>query len=98
MNTDKSAVFGKALLIAMMCVAMAACSKKVKEAPPADTGPSTGAQTAPSTASTGSAEITPTVTAPIRHRRGAVRMPTRLSQPLLRLRLKLYRLMQQHRL
>ena len=55
-------------------------------------------QTAPSTASTGSAEITPTVTAPIRHRRGAVRMPTRLSQPLLRLRLKLYRLMQQHRL
>jgi peptidoglycan-associated lipoprotein len=50
MNTDKSAVFGKALLIAMMCVAMAACSKKVKEAPPADTGPSTGAQTAPSTA------------------------------------------------
>ena len=39
MNTDKSAVFGKALLIAMMCVAMAACSKKVKEAPPVDTTP-----------------------------------------------------------
>ncbi|TYT27435.1 DUF1501 domain-containing protein [Luteimonas viscosa] len=35
---------------------------------------------------------------PIRHRRGTVRMPERLSQPLLRLRLKLYRLMQQHRL
>jgi hypothetical protein len=54
--------------------------------------------TTPSTASTGSAEITPTVAGPIRHRRGAVRMPTRISQPLLRLRLKLYRLMQQHRL
>ncbi|WP_202839180.1 DUF1501 domain-containing protein [Luteimonas saliphila] len=35
---------------------------------------------------------------PIRHSRGTVRMPERLSQPLLRLRLKLYRLMQQHRL
>ena len=39
MNTNKSAVLGKAVLIAMMCVAMAACSKKVKEAPPADTTP-----------------------------------------------------------
>ena len=50
MNTDKSAVFGKALLIAMMCVAMAACSKKVKEAPPVDTTPppaQTGGTTAP---------------------------------------------------
>ena len=45
---NKSAVFGKALLIAMMCVAMAACSKKVKEAPPAATTPPP-AQTAPST-------------------------------------------------
>src|SRR5690606_10245442 len=55
-------------------------------------------QTAPSTAPAGSAGVTPTVTGPIRHRRGAVRMPTRMTQPLLRLRLKLYRLMQQHRL
>ncbi len=49
MNTQKSAVFGKALLIAMMCVAMAACSKKVKEAPPADTAPpaQTGGTTTP---------------------------------------------------
>ena len=50
MNTDKSAVFGKALLIAMMCVAMAACSKKVKEAPPVDTttpSAQTGGTTAP---------------------------------------------------
>ena len=52
MNTDKTAVFGKALLIAMMCVAMAACSKKVKEAPPADTTPPP-AQTAPSTTAPG---------------------------------------------
>jgi peptidoglycan-associated lipoprotein len=49
---NKSAVFGKALLIAMMCVAMAACSKKVKEAPPADTTPPP-AQTAPSTTAPG---------------------------------------------
>ena len=35
---------------------------------------------------------------PIRHRRASVRMPARVTQPLLRLRLKLYRLMQQHRL
>ena len=50
MNTDKSAVLGKALLIAVMCVAMAACSKKVRDAPPADTPPppaQTGQTTAP---------------------------------------------------
>lgn len=34
MKTNKPAVLGKALLIAMMCVAAAACSKKVKDAPP----------------------------------------------------------------
>ena len=50
MNTNKPAVLGKALLIAMMCVAAAACSKKVKEAPPVDTGPSTGAVTDGATA------------------------------------------------
>ena len=38
------------------------------------------------------------VTAPIRHRRGTARIPERISQPLLRLRLRLVRLMQQHRL
>ena len=50
MNTNKSAVLGKAVLIAMMCVAMAACSKKVKDVPPADTTPppaQTGGTTAP---------------------------------------------------
>lgn len=36
--------------------------------------------------------------APIRHRRGTVHLPKRISQPLLRLRLRLYRLMQEHRL
>ncbi|TWT23271.1 DUF1501 domain-containing protein [Luteimonas marina] len=36
--------------------------------------------------------------APIRRQRGTVRMPARISQPLLRLRLKLFRLMQQHSL
>lgn len=46
----------------------------------------------------GSVDAAPAASSPIRHRRGRVRMPTRLSQPLLRLRLKLYRLMQQHRL
>jgi hypothetical protein len=35
---------------------------------------------------------------PIRHRRGTVHIPKRISQPLLRLRLRLYRLMQEHRL
>ncbi|HRO28371.1 MAG TPA: peptidoglycan-associated lipoprotein Pal [Luteimonas sp.] len=45
MNTHKPAVLGKVLLIAVMCVAAAACSKKVKEAPPADTGPSTSGVT-----------------------------------------------------
>jgi len=44
MNTNKTAVVGKVLLIALMCVAAAACSKKVKETPP-DTGPSTGGVT-----------------------------------------------------
>ncbi|MDH5832126.1 peptidoglycan-associated lipoprotein Pal [Luteimonas sp. M1R5S18] len=43
MNANKPAVLGKALLIAVMCVAAAACSKKVKEAPPAE--PSTGGVT-----------------------------------------------------
>ena len=49
MNANKPAVLGKALLIAVMCVAAAACSKKVKEAPPAE--PSTGpvTDTAPAT-------------------------------------------------
>ena len=51
---------------------------------------------APAPAPAGEAPAVPAT--PIRHRRGTVRMPTRLSQPLLRLRLKLYRLMQQHRL
>ena len=48
MNTN---MFGKALLIAVMCVAAAACSKKVKEVPP-ETGPSTGGvtDTTPATA------------------------------------------------
>lgn len=46
MNTNKTAVVGKVLLIALMCVAAAACSKKVKETPP-DTGPSTGGVTDP---------------------------------------------------
>ena len=41
MKTQNTAVLGKALLIAVMCVAAAACSKKVKETPPTDTGPST---------------------------------------------------------
>ena len=36
--------------------------------------------------------------APIRHRRGTVHLPKLISQPLLRLRLRLYRLMQEHRL
>ena len=47
MNNHKPAVLGKALLIAVMCVAAAACSKKVKEVPPTDTGPSTGGVTDP---------------------------------------------------
>ena len=47
MNTHKPAVLGKALLIAVMCVAAAACSKKVKETPPTDAGPSTGTTTTP---------------------------------------------------
>ena len=49
MNTHKPAVLGKALLVALMCVAAAACSKKVKDAPPADTGPSTAPVTTPAT-------------------------------------------------
>jgi peptidoglycan-associated lipoprotein len=32
----------RVLLTALMCTAAVACSKKVKEAPPTDTGPSTG--------------------------------------------------------
>ena len=36
--------------------------------------------------------------APIRRRRGSLRMPAKLSQPLMRLRLRLYRLMQGQRL
>ena len=47
MKTQNTAVLGKALLIAVMCVAAAACSKKVKEVPPTDTGPSTGGVTDP---------------------------------------------------
>ena len=49
MNTHKPAVLGKALLVALMCVAAAACSKKVKDAPPVDTGPSTAPVTTPAT-------------------------------------------------
>ncbi len=45
MKTNKTALVGKALLIAVCCIAAAACSKKVKEAQPTDTGPSTGAVT-----------------------------------------------------
>ncbi|MCD9027443.1 peptidoglycan-associated lipoprotein Pal [Luteimonas sp. BDR2-5] len=42
----------RVLLAALLCTAAVACSKKVKEEPPADTGPSTGtvAPTGPATA------------------------------------------------
>ena len=41
----------RVLLTAVLCTAAVACSKKVKEVPPADTGPSTGVvdQTGPTT-------------------------------------------------
>src|SRR3546814_14402165 len=41
----------RVLLTAVLCTAAVACSKKVKELPPADTGPSTGVvdQTGPTT-------------------------------------------------
>ena len=68
------------------------------------TGPRGGARGAGGTTAIGSGEPAVTGTGdapgpmPIRHRRGTIRMPTRIAQPLLRLRLKLFRLMQQHRL
>lgn len=55
-------------------------------------------RTTPSANPAGSTDSGAAVAGPIRHRRGTVRMPPRLAQPLLRLRLKLFRLMQQHRL
>ena len=51
---------------------------------------------APAPASVESAA--PGATVPVRHRRASVRVPARLGQPLLRLRLRLYRLLRQHRL
>ncbi|HRP73903.1 MAG TPA: DUF1501 domain-containing protein [Luteimonas sp.] len=59
--------------------------------------PSSSIRTQPSIATTGGDSALPT-DAPVRFQRGTVRMPKRISQPLLRLRLKLARLMQQHRL
>ena len=49
MNTNKSAVLGKALLVAVMCVAAAACSKKVRDTPPPGPSTDTTTQTAPAT-------------------------------------------------
>lgn len=59
---------------------------RTSQAPPAPTVPAEAGEAAP------------VATGPIRHLRGTVRIPTRISEPLLRLRLRLYRLMQQHRL
>ena len=54
------------------------------------------APTAPAPATPAGPDALPS--RPIRHLRGTVRMPQRISRPLLRLRLRLLRLMQQHRL
>jgi peptidoglycan-associated lipoprotein len=41
MNANAPAVIGKVLIAAMLCTAVVACSKKVKETPPTDTGTTT---------------------------------------------------------
>jgi peptidoglycan-associated lipoprotein len=41
MNATNSAVIGKILIAAVLCTAAVACSKKVKEVPPVDTGTTT---------------------------------------------------------
>ena len=41
MNAPAPAVIGKVLIAAMLCTLAVACSKKVKEAPPTDTGTTT---------------------------------------------------------
>lgn len=43
MNAATSTTIGKVLLAAVLCTAAVACTKKVKEVPPADTGPGTTA-------------------------------------------------------
>ena len=51
MNALPRNVIGKALLVAVMCTAAVACSKKVKEVPPTDTGAGTApvTETGPTT-------------------------------------------------
>ena len=41
MNAPEPAVIGKVLIAAMLCTLAVACSKKVKEVPPTDTGTTT---------------------------------------------------------